>query len=235
MRMSLPLLQIGALSSLLLSACGTADDVDLSTLPIASEDDKSDAASRSPLTWTRPSASSVVCVRRPCATHMTFDVNTAASHLVYAYDFRALKLSSSDEMSAQAQAASMLLYGRYTSVKVAGEPMEVYQVTRANLRVSDRSDQPETDRYYSTKTTTTSCPQAPCTGLAAQRLNMPTGQPEQWSGVDLSGLGLSQRGLQQLQDELASGKAYVSTNGPAKPTNVPIGQAFRPLQAGPLP
>lgn len=235
MRKTLPLLQVGALSSLLLMACGTADDFDFSTLPVASEDDKSDAASRSPLTWTRPSAYTVVCVRHPCATHMTFDVNTAASHLVYAYDFRALKLSSGDERNAQAQAASMLLYGRYTSVKVAGEPMEVYQVTRANMRVSDKSDQPETDRYYSTKAATTSCPQAPCNGLSAQRLNMPTGQPELWSGVDLSGLGLSQRGLQTLQDELAAGKAYVSTSGPTKPTSVPIGQAFRPLQAGPLP
>ena len=235
MAKTLPLLQIGALSSLLLAACGSADDFDVTSLPIASEDDKSDAAAKSPLTWTRPSAYSVVCVRHPCATHMTFDVNTAASHLVYAYDFRALKLSSGDEQNAQALASNMLLYGRYTSVKVAGEPMEVYQVTRANMRVSDRSDQPETDRYYSTKSATTSCPQQPCNGLSATRLNMPTGQPELWSGVDLSGLGLSPRGLQQLQDELASGKAYVSTTGVAKPTSVPIGQAFRPLLSGPLP
>lgn len=235
MRKTLPLLQIGALSSLLLAACGPAEDFDITSLSVASEDDKSDAASKSPLTWTRPSASSVVCVRHPCATRMTFDVNTGASHLVYAYDFRALKLSSSDEQNARAQAANMLLYGRYTSVRVAGEPMEVYQVTRANMRVSDRTDSPESDRYYSTKTATTSCPQQPCSGLAAQRLNMPTGQPELWSSVDLTGLGLSTRGVQQLSDEIASGKAYVSTSGPAKPTSVPIGQAFRPLQAGPLP
>ena len=39
----LPLLQIGALSSLLLAVCGSADDFDVTSLPVASEDDKSDA------------------------------------------------------------------------------------------------------------------------------------------------------------------------------------------------
>ena len=47
MAKTLPLLQIGALSSLLLAACGSADDFDVTSLPVASEDDKSDAAAKS--------------------------------------------------------------------------------------------------------------------------------------------------------------------------------------------
>ncbi len=234
MRKTLRFLQLSALSSLLLAACGTQDDFDLSSLPVTSEDDKSDAAGKSPLTWARPSASSVVCIRHPCATNMLFDVNTAAGHLVYAYDWRALKLSQGDERNADTQAKNMLLRGRYVSVKVAGETMEVYQVTRANMRVAELTDSPETDRYYSTKAASTGCPQAPCNGLAATRLNMPTQQPELWTGADLGKLGLSQKGVAKLQEELAAGTAYVSTSGQAKDGIVPIGQAFRPLQAGPL-
>lgn len=234
MRKTLRFLQLSALSSFLLAACGSQDEFDLSSLPVTSEDDKSDAASKSPLTWTRPSASSVVCIRHPCATNMLFDVNTAAGHLVYAYDWRALKLTQGDERNAEAQAKNLLLRGRYVSVSVSGEPMEVFQVTRANMRVADLTDSPETDRYYSTKAASTGCPQAPCNGLAATRLNMPSPQPEIWTGVDLSKLGLSQKGAATLQEELAAGSAYVSTNGQAKDGIVPVGQAFRPLKSGPL-
>jgi hypothetical protein len=234
MRKTLRFLQLSALSSFLLAACGTQDEFDLATLPLTSEDDKSDAAGKSPLTWARPSAFNVVCIRHPCASNLLLDVNTAASHLVYAYDWRALKLSGSDEKLADAQAKNMLLRGRYASVKVAGEMVEVYQVTRANMRVADVADSPETDRYYSTKAASTGCPQAPCSGLAATRLNLPSPQPEPWTGVDLSKLGLSQKGVATLQDELAAGTAYVSTSGQAKDGIVPVGQAFRPLKSGPL-
>ena len=235
MRKTLRFLQLSALSSFLLAACGTQDDFDLSSLPVTSEDDKSDAAAKNPLTWSRPSASMVVCIRHPCATNMVFDVNTAAGHLVYAYDWRSLKLSQGDERNATAHASSMLLRGRYTSVKVAGEDMQVFQVTRANMRVSEALvDSPETDRYYSTKAATTGCPQGTCNGLAATRLNLANPQPEIWTGADLSKLGLTQQAATKLQEELAAGTAFVSTNGQAKDGIVPIGQAFRPLKAGPL-
>ena len=167
---------------------------------------------------------------------MVFDVNTQVSKLVYAYDWRALKLNPNDQQTAETQTANMLLFGRYTPVKVAGEQMQVFQVTRANMRVAmGVSDAPETDRYYSAKAGDPSCASPPCQNLTAQRLNQPKTQPEQWSGVDFSRLSLSQPGTAQLWNELAAGKAYVSVPpGNNKETTILIGQAFRPLQAGPL-
>lgn len=238
MRTTLSSWMTGALTSLLLlSACGSNDEFDLTSLPVVSEDDKTDVIlGSSALTWTRPSPSTVMCIRFPCASHMLFDVNTQVSKLVYAYDWRALKLNPNDQQTAETQTANMLLFGRYTPVKVAGEQMQVFQVTRANMRVAmGVSDAPETDRYYSAKAGDPSCASPPCQNLTAQRLNQPKTQPEQWSGVDFSRLSLSQPGTAQLWNELAAGKAYVSVPpGNNKETTILIGQAFRPLQAGPL-
>lgn len=231
-------LSAGILSASLLAAgCGAQDDLDLSSLPVVSEDDKADmVAGTSALIWTRPSTSMAQCVRAPCPTHMLADVNSANTRLAYAYDWRALKLSKADQDSAEANAGKMLLYGRYTPAKALGEPVLVYQVSRAHMRVSERStDHPDTDRYYSTNAAQDNCPQGQCTALVARPLNQKSAPPENWPGVDFTRLEISANAAAQLQRELSQGKAYVGVvNQVQLFHNAPISQVFRPLQAPPL-
>jgi hypothetical protein len=221
--------------------CGSGDvgdEIDLSALPLVSEDDKSDMpAGASGLTFTRPSSSTLQCVRAPCPSNMIYDVNTGALELTYAYDWRALKLTKSEEENAKASASKMLLYGRYAPAKAFGETVKVFQILRANMRVAERAyDAPDSDRYYSTMAATPNCPQGQCP-LTAQLLNdkqMPT---VQWQGVDLTRLELGPTASAALLSELAQGKAYVSIVNRQTPSSgvVPVTQVFRPLTAAPLP
>jgi len=235
MQMTLNFLMVGAFSSMLLLAggCGQEEDLDLSTLPLVSEDKTDTVPGLRPLAWTRPSLFDVQCIRAPCSTHMIYDVNTGHSELAYAYDWRALRLSKAQEEQAEKDAGSMLLYGRYATAKAFGESVLVYQVSRANLRVAAQaSDSPVSDRYYSTSAA--SCPQTPCTSLRAQLLNQ-TAAPTEWAGVDLRRLELSKAAAAQLENELRAGKAYISVEtAPQRLETAQVRQAFRPLLAPPL-
>ena len=98
-------------------------------------------------------------------------------------------------------------------------------MTRANMRVSDRSDQPETDRYYSTKSATTSCPAAVqwAFGHAPQHADRPA----------RAVVGCRSQRPGSVAAWPAAAATTISprarpTSAPAwLPTSVPIGQAFR--------
>jgi hypothetical protein len=227
---------IGILATMLfVSGCGLEEDLDLSELAIA-EDEKADAvSSTNDYLWTRPSASAVYCLRAPCESHMIHDVNLGRIQLVYAFDLRALKLPSADQIRLSGNFSKTLLYGRYGTARAFGESVRVFQVTRLNPRVSEAStDVPDSDRYYTVRAGDPACQQPPCTTFSARLMNRGELPSESWSGVDLNRLELGQQAAQQLLTELASGDAYVSTsNAGARP--VPISEAFRPLKSGPLP
>ena len=127
--------------------------------------------------------------------------------------------------------AKLLLYGKYASIKQSGETVQVYQVTRANPRVSEQStDRPDADRYYMVRVDP-ACQQPPC-GYTAVLMNV--AQTEQWSDIDLSRLGLPGNAQQVLLNELQQGKAYLSVQNQDDPKVVAT-QAFRPHSAPPLP
>lgn len=222
-------------SGLMVAAgCGTNDDLDLSQLPIASEDAM---AATTPgelvFQWVRPSAAEIYCLRAPCPAYVTTDVNLARQDLTYAIDWRALRLPTDKQTALSDQAGRALLYGRYTTAKAFGEKVQVFQVTRANLPVSQQSiDTPDSDRYYSVHASAPTCQQPPCQGLSASLLNKL--QPEQWSGVDLGRLGLTPAAQEKLLSELQSGTAYVSTHDVSR-MPVVLSEAFRPYTAAPLP
>jgi hypothetical protein len=213
------------------SGCGTEDDFDLSSLPEVTEDDKADKTGN-PLVWIRPSAFKLYCFRQPCADKQVVEVNGGATRLVYKYDWRSLRLTKAEQEDAEKNAGSMLLYGRFTTVKVSGEDMAVLQMTRANKPVSTTSsDQPTNDSYLVTKTPSpASCTTPPCPLLEGTLLN-PKGTvaPNLWQGLDTSRLGLNKTDEGALLDDLKAGKAYVSVSGVSKDT-ARISQAFRPLK-----
>lgn len=220
---------LGLAASLLTAACGgsASSDVDLSQLPIASE-------TGSDLTWVRPSDTQVNCVRAPCPTHMLYNVNTPSTELVYAYDWRALQVTPDEEVKLTSNASQMLLYGRYAQSQAFGEPVQIFQVTRANQHVSDQSvDSPQSDRYYQVHADAT-CTDPACPALWAAPMNQNQTPIERWSGVDLSRLGLSAAAQQLLMVELQAGRAYVSTPA-ADAMPVVLSEAFRPYRSVPLP
>lgn len=229
---------MGLFASGLLTAtgCGQDDSLDLSDVPIASEseDQKSDVITPGGriFTWVRPGSPSIRCIRPPCPIAALDDVNLQKSELTYGYDWRALKLSANDQASLEAGASTMLLYGKYATAKKSGESVQIYQVTRANSRVSEQSqDAPDADRYYTVRATDPSCSQPPC-GYAALLMNRLVS--EQWTGLDLSRLGLPQNALRTLIGELQKGSAYVSIQSTSAMPVVAT-EAFRSYNATPLP
>lgn len=230
-------LSMGLLTSALVTAtgCGQEDDsLDLSDVPIVSEDEKTDviSASGSRFMWVRPNSTDIRCVRPPCPTAILDDVNMATSELSYGFDWRALKLSAADQASLAANASKLLLYGKYTTAKMSGESVQIYQVTRANPRVSEQSrDNTELDGYFTVQATNPTCSQPPCTYSA---MLMNRSSRAQWTDVDLSRLGLPQNARQMLVSELQKGSAYVSIElTTAMP--VVVTEAFRSYNAAPLP
>lgn len=219
------------------SGCGTEDaDFDLDSVLLVSEDDKADKPQgTSALTWTRVSGSEVHCVRYPCPTTMLHDVNVGVTQFAYQLDWRALHLTKAEQQNAESNASKMLLYGRYTPILVMGEPLRIFQITRANLRVSDRSsDRPETERYYQLQGSDGQCPQAPCpVKWRATPLGQST-QPETWAGLNLKRLQLAPSAEQTLIGELKTGQAYLSISDVSSQQEAQASQAFRPLKAEPL-
>ena len=161
-------------------------------------------------------------------------MNAGVTQFVYQLDWRALKLSKADQQKAEGSASKMLLYGRYTPVRVQGEALRIFQITRANVRVSDRtSDNAETERYYQTQGVDGQCPQAPCpTQWRATLLGKGT-QTETWTGLNLKRLQLAPSVEQGLINELKAGQAYLSVTEVSEQT-AQVSQAFRPLKAEPL-
>jgi hypothetical protein len=183
--------------------------------------------------WARPSSSQITCIRAPCPTYVIEDVNLSRQQLAYTIDWRALDLPTDQQAKLAPEAGKLLLYGRYATGKAFGEPVQIFQVLRANVRVSEQSiDTPDMDRYYTVHAATPSCTQPSCPGLDAILMNRL--QAESFSGADLSRLGLSPAAQAQLESELQSGAAYVSVRD-ASTMPVVLTEAFRPYRAKPLP
>lgn len=234
MRTLMSSLCLGLLTSAVLAGgCGQDDSIDLSEVPEAVDDTKADVwVPGSAYTWVRPSSTHIACVRAPCPNAILFDVNVQNSQLSYAYDWRALKLSATDQANLEAGASDLLLYGKYATAKMRGESVQIYQVTRANPRVSQQSkDNTDSDRFYMVKSANPSCSQPPC-GYTGLLMNQP--QRAQWTDLDLSRLGLPQNARQTLVGELQQGSAYISIQDPGAMPAV-VTQAFRSYKASPLP
>lgn len=229
-------LGMGLLTSALalVAGCGQDDSLDLSEVPLAVEDEKADVffPGGSQFKWVRPSVAEIRCVRAPCPTAILNDVNLAQTQLSYGYDWRALKLSPSQQSELELNAGKTLLYGKYANARMSGQTVQIYQVTRANPRVSTQSvDSVDVDRYYTVKATNPSCSQPPC-GYSAILMNRQ--QSEQWTDMDLSRLGLPQNARETLVGELKKGSAYVSIQSPIVQPVV-VTEAFRSYNAEPLP
>jgi hypothetical protein len=211
--------------------CGQNDAPDFSTLPLANEAEETDPAGARTFTWVRPAPEQIRCVRAPCPNAFLNDVNLGKTQMSYGYDWRALRLSREEQVALETDAAKLLLYGKYASIQMSGETVQVYQITRANPRVSERSnDRPDFDRYYTVRADP-ACQQPPC-GYTAVLMNVT--QTTQWSDIDLSRLGLPADAQQVLLNELQQGKAYLSVQDQSD-AKVVATQAFRPHSALPLP
>ncbi|MBL8634249.1 MAG: hypothetical protein JNM40_13590 [Myxococcales bacterium] len=223
-------LALGIAFSATISGCGTgAEDTDIDSLPIVTEDDKADTTG-SQLVWVRPSSFPVYCFAPPCATKQVAEVNTGEARLIYKYDWRALKLTSTELVTAEANHFNMMLRGRYNTVKVSGQNMTVLQISRASMKVSTTTDDnPEKDGFYLTKEAV--CGKQPCPVVQAELVNK-TAAPELWNTVDLSRLGLSTSAEASLLAEMKdkTGQVYVSQS--TTPTgNKQISQAFRSIKS----
>jgi len=233
---SLSLSLVSSLSASLLVGCGSDEDLSLDSLPVVTtEDEKSDKAGSPSFYWVRPSATPIYCIKAPCATTEVRQVNTPFAQLIYKFDWRGLKLSSADQMTAESQRSSMLLYGKYTSATAFGEKVTVFQVTRASLQVSDiTSDDFKNDSYYSVKALTTpSCTSGTCPTLVATMLGNGVVGPIQLVGADLSRLSQDPTLQNSLAGELKAGTAYMSVTG-IKSLVANVSQVFRPFGAPPL-
>jgi hypothetical protein len=117
--------------------------------------------------------------------------------------------------------------------------VRIFQITRANARVSDNSrDNPETDLYYSVVATNEPCPQEPCPAAWRATLLKLGAQPELWSAINLKPLQLSPAREEALINELKAGKAYLSISRVSEQGGAKVAlatQAFRPLKSSPLP
>lgn len=226
---------MGLLTSALVAAigCGQEDFIDVSQLPLASEAEDADATGGRVFKWVRPSTDLLRCFRPPCPKAILDDVNLGESELTYAYDWRALKLSPAEQTSLESDAAKLLLYGKFTTTKMAGESVQIYQVTRANRRVSEQSvERAEVDSYYLAKPVEPSCGQSSCGGYSATLLNR--AQSAKWNQVDLSRLGLPLNAHRIMMEEMNKGGAYISIEDPSAGPVVAT-QVFRPYNAPPLP
>lgn len=232
----------GFLFAACIAGCGGgSDDVGFNRSQISEvSEDGGDRPGSSALTWTRPSSSQVNCVRAPCPSIMLDDVNSEdKGQLVYLLDWRALKLSESAESDAASNPSTLLLYGRYTSATALGEPVRIFQITRANVRVSENSrDNPQTDLYYSVVARNEPCPQQPCPAAWRATLLKLGAQPELWSAINLNPLQLPPDREAGLVDELKAGKAYLSVSRVTEQGGAQVAlstQAFRPIKSSLLP
>ena len=239
MRTILNSIGMGLAASVLAIAAGCgapeneADDVYLSRLPIASEQD--DGQTNGKFVWARPSASMVNCVKAPCPSYMLHEVNTGVTELAYAYDWRALKLGADQQVKLTEKPSQLLVRGRYAVIFIDNQPLKVFQVTRANQRVGSAADDPMTDKYYAVRAGNHSCEQQPCPPLSALLLNVQIDQPEQWSGLDLSQLGLGQEEQQVVVADIQNGDGYVSTHNAAEMPVVASGAFHQYVTSTPQP
>lgn len=227
-------LSMGLLTWAMVTAagCGQEEGLDFSQLPLASEAEDMKSPSARLFTWTRPGNEQIRCVRAPCPIAFINDVNLGKSQLLYGYDWRALNLSPEEKSAMELDASKLLLYGKYAMARMSGESVLVYQVTRANPRVSEQShDRPEADSYYMVKAAEPGCQQARC-GYSAVLMNRQ--ESAYWGSMDLGRLGLPDNARQILITELQKGSAYVSIENPEAETVV-VTEAFRPHTAPPLP
>lgn len=229
---------LGFLTAACLAGCGgSGDKVDFNLSQIREvSEDGGDRPGSSALTWTRPSSSQVNCVRAPCPSILLDDVNSDdEGQLVYMLDWRALKLSESEQSGAASSPSTLLLYGRYTATTALGEPVRIFQITRANVRVSENSrDNPDTDLYYSVAATNEPCPNEPCPAAWRATLLKLGAQPELWSAINLKPLQLSPDREESLVNELKAGKAYLSVSHVTDQGGAQVAlatQAFRPLKS----
>lgn len=223
-----------ALTLSLGAGCGPQDDdFSLDTLPEASEDEKADSSVK--YAWVRPSTFPIVCFRQPCATHQVREVNAGGTtKLIYAFDWRSMKLSAAQIADAEAGIGSLLVYGRYTTVQVKGEAMTVLQITRALAPTSAKSnDNVGSDRYYAVTASNAVCVADPCPTLSAQALGPAGGSADMWNKADLARLQLSATAEATLVSELKAGKANLAVTGISAQV-AKVSQAFRPITAAPL-
>ncbi|HMY59908.1 MAG TPA: hypothetical protein PKL17_04230 [Pseudomonadota bacterium] len=223
-------LALGIAFAATVSGCGQGnDDTDIDTLPVVTEDDKADTTG-SPLIWVRPSSFPIYCIGYPCATKQVAEVNGGEGRLIFKYDWRALKLTATEQTTAEANHFNMLLRGRYNTVKVSGQPMTVLQISRASVKVSSSSDDnAEKDSFYLTKEAP--CSKQPCPAVQAEMINK-TAAPEVWATVDLSRLGLSTTQQQSLLTEMQDKTGQVYVSQATTPTgSKQISQAFRSIKS----
>lgn len=222
-------------SGLFANGCGN-EEYDENSLPEVTEaDEKADKTGAS-FVWVRPGAFTIQCLREPCSTIMASEVNTGNQQLVYAIDYRALKLSAAQKKNAEENRGKTFLYGKYTKTTVSGEAVSVLQVTRGYQAASERtSDNPAKDLYFGGKTNATVCVTDPCTTIDVQQLNSSTTAPTTWSKLDLKSLGVSTSAETTIVSEFRANTAYVSVTGAITGGVAKISQVFRDLKAAPLP
>jgi hypothetical protein len=227
-----------SLSASLLIGCGDASeeaDLDLESLPVVTADDeKSDNPSAPSFFWVRPSGGEIHCLAAPCPRAEVRHVNMSDTQFIYKFDWRGLRLTPQQKADAEAQASSMLIYGKYTSGTAFGKPVKVLQVTRANLAASDASnDNVGSDSYYSVKESSTPCMGGSCPTLLVTMLGNGIVGPLQLQSADLSRLSPDPTFQSTLTGEFKAGTAYISITG-IKDSVASVSQAFRPLSAPPI-
>lgn len=223
-----------ALASLALSpvlaGCGEGE-LELDTLPLVTEEDeKADTTAGTTYLFIRPLAGRIACFAPPCATAEARQVNSTKTELVYKFDWRGLKLSEEQVAQMEAQRATMLLSGKYTRSTAFGQPVKVFQVTRAAVPVSASStDNLDVDAYYQVKANATVCVSDPCPSMDAQKLGS-TAASTKWTSVDLGQLRVPQTVGAGLVSEIRAGKAFLSVSNVANQV-ANVTQVFRPHNA----
>lgn len=223
------------LAAPLFTACGDGEDVDLDSIPVVTTDDeKSDKPGSPTFFWVRPQPGPIACIRPPCPTAQVRQVNVSDVQAIYKFDYRGLKLSSTDQATLDAGRSSMLLYGKYTSATAYKEQVTVFQVTRANqLLATSGFDDIENDKYYSVKATTVPCTGGTCAQYEAAMLGNFIVGPVQLLDIDLGRLQLPAPVAAALASEFKAGTDFISVSDiTAKVANAT--QAFRPFGAAQL-
>ena len=222
-------------TSLFQVGCGNEEYDENSLSEVTEADEKADTTGTT-FVWVRPGAFTIQCLREPCSTIMASEVNGANQQLIYAIDYRALKLSSAQKKNAEENRGKTLLYGKYTKTTVSGETVSVLQITRGHMAASERTtDNPAKDVYFGGKTNATVCVTDPCTTIDVQQLNSTTTASSTWTKLDLSKLGVSTSAESQIQTEFRNNTAYVAVTGAITGGVAKISQVFRTLKASPLP
>ena len=143
-------LALGLAFSATISGCGTdVEDTDIDSPPIVTEDDKADTTGQPACVGSSQLVPGTALFSAVCDKQAA-EVNTGEARLIYGYDWRA-PLTSTEQVTADANHFNMMLRGRYNTVKVSGQNMTVLQISRANMKVSTTSDDnPEKDGFYLT-------------------------------------------------------------------------------------